>query len=499
MKNFTYILQTFAVALLVLNAPIMQGMEKDSLVTSKTLTSKEENLILIKCFRYFTIPNEIKERIISLTATLISLDYAVSSPMSLELEESIIHPAAFSTEGHIIVIGLDTIARLWNTKTGDELRILIKYHTGTISSVAWSPAETTFLTGSFDKTARLWDSTTGECIGVLRGHDSQLISVAFSSDGKTILTQSKDGVICLWDTTNLIGPSVSLIGNYESPISTVAFSGSKPWIVTGSDKGNLCLWDSNTGELLKQFKKEHTERITSLSCASEGEIILTGSEDSKACLWQSDSVTIFQHQDSVLLALYNPTGTSVLTILNKSKVAQLWNTATKEKLFQLVGHKGSIKSAAFSPDGKTILTGSSDKTARLWDSATGTLLRTLKEHIDKITSVMFGPDGKTMLIISSKGNIAYLWIPSREEIIEERKTLLSRLLGCNLTDSPLLQETTNIKTNEPKLLISYKETSPNSHLEEREEQKIELSDSSSDKEQSSTSSQDTACENCVLQ
>ena len=52
---------------------------------------------------------------------------------------------------------------------------------------------------------------------------------------------------------------------------------------------------------------------------------------------------------------------------------------------------------AFAPDGRTILTGSTDKTARLWDAATGREIRRLQGHGDVVTSVAFAPDGRTIL------------------------------------------------------------------------------------------------------
>ena len=70
---------------------------------------------------------------------------------------------------------------------------------------------------------------------------------------------------------------------------------------------------------------------------------------------------------------------------------------TRGGLFTLYGHTGPVTSAAFSPDGTRILTGSWDRTARVWDARTGTTLFELKGHTGGVNSVAFSPDGLRIL------------------------------------------------------------------------------------------------------
>jgi WD40 repeat protein len=66
--------------------------------------------------------------------------------------------------------------------------------------VAFSPDGKHALTGSSDKTAKLWDVATGAEVRTFSGHTGTMASVAFSSDGKYVLTGSWDGTAKLWDT-----------------------------------------------------------------------------------------------------------------------------------------------------------------------------------------------------------------------------------------------------------------------------------------------------------
>jgi WD40 repeat protein len=77
-------------------------------------------------------------------------------------------------------------------------------NTEPVSAVAFSPDGSRILTGSGDKTARLWDAATGEPVATLAGHTAAIHSVAFSPDGSRILTGSGDKTARLWLAHKLI-------------------------------------------------------------------------------------------------------------------------------------------------------------------------------------------------------------------------------------------------------------------------------------------------------
>jgi WD40 repeat protein/tRNA A-37 threonylcarbamoyl transferase component Bud32 len=115
-----------------------------------------------------------------------------------------------------------------------------------------------------------------------------------------------------------------------------------------------------------------------------------------------------QHQGPVYAVAFSPDGRTVLTGSGDGAL-HLWEAATGKELRQFKGHDRAVETLAFSPDGQTALSGGVDKTARLWDVATGKELHQLEGQEGLLWAVAFSPDGKTALTTTLGGKTARLW------------------------------------------------------------------------------------------
>ncbi|AFZ22944.1 WD40 repeat-containing protein [Cylindrospermum stagnale PCC 7417] len=117
--------------------------------------------------------------------------------------------------------------------------------------------------------------------------------------------------------------------------------------------------------------------------------------------------TLEGHSSTVNSVVFSPDGKTVASGSYDNTI-KLWDVTTGKTLKTLTGHSSYVRSVVFSPDGKTVASGSYDNTIKLWDLTTGKTLKTLTGHSDSVFSVVFSPDGKT--VASGSGdNTIKLW------------------------------------------------------------------------------------------
>jgi len=277
-------------------------------------------------------------------------------------------------------------------------------HSGQVASVAFSPDGKAALSGSYDKTLRLWDLATGREIRKFEGHSGGVTSVAFSPDGKAALSGSYDQTLRLWDLVT--GREIRKLEGHSGPVFSVAFSPDGKAALSGSDDKTLRLWDLATGREIRKFEG-HSDRVTSVAFSPDGKAALSGSYDKTLKLWDVASGQILhdlQAQADVDSLAFSPDGKHFVSggwgewVDGSMKgVLKLWDAETGELLRAFAGHSGQVFSVAFSPDGKAALSGGWDKTVRLWDLAAGREVQAFEGHSDGVRSVALSPDGKAAL------------------------------------------------------------------------------------------------------
>ena len=113
------------------------------------------------------------------------------------------------------------------------------------------------------------------------------------------------------------------------------------------------------------------------------------------------------HGDRVFFAAYSPDGRRIVTA-SADTTARIWDARTGAELAVLRGHQDRVFSAAYSPDGSRIVTASRDKSARIWDARSGQQLLVLSGHTDRVDSAGYSPDG-SRIVTASWDRTARIW------------------------------------------------------------------------------------------
>ncbi|UVK56935.1 AAA family ATPase [Mesorhizobium sp. AR02] len=307
-------------------------------------------------------------------------------------------------------------------------QIKIFRHGAGVADAAFNPAGDHIVTASYDKTAVVWDISSGAETAVLKGHEGAVERAEFSPDGSRILTAARDGNARLWNAIS--GEQLFIlqpVGNYPTAI----FSPNGNQVLTAGENSDAVLWDARTGKKV-------------LSVSSDGYARADFSPDGRSfAMARKHLVSIWNTADGALTRsirvnsrpyglAFSPDGSRLLCgPFSYDGTSSLLDVSKGTEIAKLAGHKSDMQlnGVIFSHVGQRIATVSLDGAARIWDGASGTLYGLLGQEVsglkmadigaderDEEMNGAFSPDDRFLATASVNGPIR-IWDVERASLV----------------------------------------------------------------------------------
>ena len=335
------------------------------------------------------------------------------------------HAYEFNKEGAFIDDVYDALRNTLNHVIFDSVggpKVKKRPELDWVRSVAFS-ARGQIASGHGDGFIRIWDSDSSnspsnELLGG-KAPSSSVRAVAFNKSGARLVSASDDGQVILWNLDSQDAPSEEGRLSVSAGIWAVAFRPNSAQVAIGGADTKLGLWSLEKNKLETLFAARQSLRIRTLAFSHDGKYLAAGSDDGMLRIWvvppnekedskqkkTADSLFVEReaHRGGVNSVAFNVNGS--LATGGVDADIKLWEISQKEnKVLELKeknvpgGHESRVNAVAFSPDGKLLASGSSDKSVRIWNL----------EHLDRdpivlldhqswIWSIAFSADGKRLI------------------------------------------------------------------------------------------------------
>jgi WD40 repeat protein len=304
-------------------------------------------------------------------------------------------------------------------------------HTDLVVDCAISGDGKLIVSASLDRTARVWDSTSGELLHTLTGHPDAVLGCAISSDGRLIVTASSDETVKVWDS--LTGELMHTLTGHTGGASSCAISDDGGLIVSVAGDHTVKVWDTASWTLMHTLIG-HTHFVRDCAITGDGKLIVSASSDDTVKVWDTASGklmhTLTGHTLSVYGCAISDDGRLIVSAAGDHTI-RVWDGASGDLVHTLTGHADSVEGCAITGDGTLIASASLDHTLKLWD-ASGTLVRTLTGHPNRVMDCAISGDGR-LIVSASLDKTVKVWDSSSREVMSEVNGHTGEVLDCAIS------------------------------------------------------------------
>jgi len=382
--------------------------------------------------------------------------------------EDYVKALAFSPDATVLVscgAFAESSIRFWNVATGEEIGRPANEHRRYVTDLAFWPDGKKMVTASADQTIRIWDTSdfhAVRCLGVLRGHQSEVRHIALQSPDNTRLVSSgKDGTLLVWDlramapedhapcttvtngTDYCVAPDGQSILTLERPGWVdrrlgPGFEKSEPWMAVDTDLSDRestmfsrdarLLAVGRTNGIVKVWDLEHPGEPRKLT-VTPGTFwfwaLNPGSMRLLVSYWKGNRLEEWDIATGQQTRSW-PCGENIGAISSDGQWCLSWDGAGKATLLDLSSGKAAGRDwsdflpdyAAFSPDAKLLAVSSGFGSVKLYETTTFREVRKLGGLHMRANSLAFSPNGRRLIAGSIGREAVELWyVESGQELL----------------------------------------------------------------------------------
>jgi len=285
---------------------------------------------------------------------------------TLEGHNAWVRSVAVSADGNWAISGSgDKTVKVWSIKTG-ALRYTLEGHGSWVRAVAAAPNSSTIASVSNDKSIRIWSLDTGQCSHILRQHTDWIRAITFLPDAR-LASAAQDKTILLWDIASKTVTHRFL--GHQHWVLALALTVDGTRLISASRDRTIRLWDLASGQCCCILTGHQAEVTCVVACPHTGAII-SGSADKTIRYWNQQTgecIEVVNCSAGVNSLAIQP-HLQLLAAGYSDKTIGFW-TLERDPIGRLIGHNNWVWSVSFSETEPVLVSGSWDGTVKIWCSA----------------------------------------------------------------------------------------------------------------------------------
>jgi WD40 repeat protein len=285
-----------------------------------------------------------------------------------------------------------------------RVRAVVRPSAAPASAASYSPDGRKAVMGSKDGRVTIFNPRSGKVLATMR-HPRAVTAASFSPNGRSVATASNDRTVRVWTPA---GRPVRTL-RHERPVLDLAFTSDSSTLVTAAD-GAVTAWSVPSGRSL--WVARVTGTVLGISVSPDARYVAAFGMGNVANVYDVGTGRLIgelEHDGRVTSAAFSPGGRLLVTG-SSDWTAKVWDLSRglADYMHQLRGHSGRVLDVAISPRAGLVVTASADQTSRVWELGSGILRAVLVGHSNFVRSAAFSPGG-FFIVTSSTDGSARTW------------------------------------------------------------------------------------------